>query len=172
MYPFSPRVFLHKYESINIDLQCGQTSLSTQFVFKSRSSRFEEIDGLSNSVRFPSREMAITIFLPPFLLSFFLSLFERWSSLNDRVEKSERRPRTIAVVAALLLRNFIKSSHDLKKRRTWRVRRGFLANFLSEVRPFETIIFFFFLFLSRFPKFREGREWRKKVLDRLNFDRF
>lgn len=52
------------------------------------------------------------------------------------------------------------------------MRRGFLANFLSEVRPFETIIFFFFLFLSRFPKFREGREWRKKVLDRLNFDRF
>lgn len=116
---------LHK---INIDVS-GPFSLSREsinihprvdkrFVFKSISSRFlrgnRELGfGLSNSVRFPSREMATAIFLLPFCLSFFL-----WRSSfgsrnrNDDLERSLR-----AVVVALLLRNFIKSSHDWVKKK-------------------------------------------------------
>lgn len=78
-------------ESINI-----HPRVDKRFVFKSISSRFlrgsRELGfGLSNSVRFPPREMATAIFLLPFCLSFFLSLKKL-----VRVEKSERRPRTIA----------------------------------------------------------------------------
>lgn len=110
-----------------------------------------------------------SFFYPFVFLSFFL-----WRSSfgsRNRNDDLERSRLLRAVVVALLLRNFIKSSHDwVKKRRTWSEARLFSKLKIVHLKC-QSIIFFFF-FLRKKRESENLAKGEKRAEEGVWIDRF